>query len=72
MLPEIEDAERYCALMEYQLTAVAPGALIGNWVASANNPANLNGVVFSSPQNPITNVTVPAEGIYFFQFESCS
>ena len=71
MVPEIEDADRYCALLPYELTADVGGALIGNWIATANNPANQNGIEFSSPQNPVTNVTVPAEGVYFFQFEFC-
>ena len=71
MIPSIELADRYCALTPYELNAGCDDALIGNWIVTASIPANESGVIFSSPFNPVTTVTVPAEGTYFFQFECC-
>ena len=72
MIPEIEDADRYCALTPYLIEAQCDGALIGEWVATSTNPLDSSGVIFSSPKNPVSFVTVPAEGNYLFQFECCS
>ena len=72
MEPDIEDAEEYCALQNYELTANCPNALIGEWKVTAANSLNEPAVYFSSPSNPVTQVRVPAQGLYFFQFECCS
>ncbi len=70
MEPEIEPADQYCAGRKYLLTAQCDG-LIGEWKVAVPNGINPASVIFDSPNNPISYVTFPSEGLYSPWFECC-